>query len=418
MGMMYEIIIILSTSRPTQKAAHVEERAMKAISLFLCFVLSISASAYAKTASFGTGFIITKNGYVITCHHIIERADLITVQIADRIYQAQLILEDPYNDLALVKISGSFKALAFSEERSAKMGDQVFTIGYPNPGMQGISAKFTKGEVSSLTGFRDDLRFYQVSVPIQPGNSGGPLVDMKGNVRGIIVALLNVSTAVKITGAIPQNVNYAIKSSYALALLDTLPAVSEQLLKPNKKEISFDAVVNSIKENTVMVIAYEKGHEGAEAPAEKSTMPEVESVSPEEKRYADSLSLYQAGKHQEAIEGLNDFLKTYPKSKLADNAHFWIGESYMGLKKYYQAILAYQEVITRYPEGNKAPIAMLEQALAFNKIKDTVSSKLLLQKIIKKYPDSNEAKTAEAKLKTLNNTSRRGCICLTPFFGN
>ncbi|MBW2026434.1 MAG: tol-pal system protein YbgF [Deltaproteobacteria bacterium] len=103
--------------------------------------------------------------------------------------------------------------------------------------------------------------------------------------------------------------------------------------------------------------------------------------------------------YDESLASFKIFLKKYPTSDLADNAQFWIGESYMALKQYEKAILAFQDVIKKYPDGNKVPGAMLKQALAFYEIKDKVSSKLLLKKIIRKYPDSNEAKIAQAKLK-------------------
>jgi TPR repeat protein len=99
----------------------------------------------------GSGFIITKNGYVLTCQHVIDNAQSIEVAIEDNVYPAKLIREDKYNDLALLKISGTFPPLAFSAKRSAQMGQEVFTIGYPNPILQGISAKLTKGTVASLT---------------------------------------------------------------------------------------------------------------------------------------------------------------------------------------------------------------------------------------------------------------------------
>jgi hypothetical protein len=90
-----------------------------------------------------------------------------------------------------------------------------------------VSAKFTEGTISSLTGFQDDLRLYQISVPVQPGNSGGALVDENGNVLGIIVAMLDAKTTFRVSGSLPQNVNYAVKSVYAQAMLDTLPEVSD-----------------------------------------------------------------------------------------------------------------------------------------------------------------------------------------------
>jgi len=128
---------------------------------------------------------------------------------------------------------------------------------------------------------------------------------------------------------------------------------------------------------------------------------EEKSQLPENTLYEATLTTYHAEKYQEAIAGFAGFLKTYPKSKLADNAQFWIGESYMALKKYDQAIVAFQDVIEKYPDGNKVPNAMLKQALAFYEIKDAISSRAILKRIIKKYPDSAEAKLAEAKLKTI-----------------
>jgi len=206
--------------------------------------------------SLGTGFFISRDGYILTCHHVIDGAESIKVIAGGRSYPAQLIRDDKYNDLSLLKVSGRFSALAFSSKRSARMGQEVFTVGYPNPSIQGVGAKLTKGTVNSLTGFMDDLRLYQISVPVQPGNSGGPLLDMNGNVTGVIVAVLDAKAAFKITGSLPQNVNYALKSTYAQALLDTLPKISEKLSHPYKHQ-PFDKVVDRIKKSVVMVITYD-----------------------------------------------------------------------------------------------------------------------------------------------------------------
>ena len=117
--------------------------------------------------------------------------------------------------------------------------------------------------------------------------------------------------------------------------------------------------------------------------------------------YDDSLALYRNGKYEDAILGFKDFLKKYPKSDLADNAQFWIGESYFSLRQYEQAILAYNDVIKRYPKGNKIPNALLRQSLAFIEINDKTSARLLLRKIIKEYPNSSEAKIASKKMESL-----------------
>ncbi|MBW2203835.1 MAG: tetratricopeptide repeat protein [Deltaproteobacteria bacterium] len=120
----------------------------------------------------------------------------------------------------------------------------------------------------------------------------------------------------------------------------------------------------------------------------KKPVPDVKKPeeSPEERLYNLTLGLYRQEKYEEAISGFKNFIKKFPKSKLADNAQFWIGESYMAKK---------------YPKGNKVPNAILRQALAFYEIKDKTSARLLLKKLIKKYPKSSEAKIAKAKLRTI-----------------
>ncbi|MCP4668084.1 MAG: tol-pal system protein YbgF [Deltaproteobacteria bacterium] len=135
-------------------------------------------------------------------------------------------------------------------------------------------------------------------------------------------------------------------------------------------------------------------------PGGQPQTPEETVVSPEKRLYDLNLAVLQEGKYEEALDGFRNFRKKYPKSDLADNAQFWIGECYMAQKEYERAILAYQDVIKKHPKGNKAPSAMLRQALAFSEINDKKSSRLLLKKIVKKYPDSGEAKIARAKLKT------------------
>ena len=129
--------------------------------------------------------------------------------------------------------------------------------------------------------------------------------------------------------------------------------------------------------------------------------PEKKAASPEEELYNSALASYKSGNYEKAITGFERFLKKYHRSKLADNAQFWIGECYMSLNRYEQAILAYQNVLKKYPKGNKVPNAMLRQAIAFQQIEDKMSYKVILERIIKKYPRSNEAKIARTKLKKI-----------------
>jgi len=205
----------------------------------------------------GTGFFITQNGHILTCYHVVKGAGSISIKLEDKTYDADLVQVDSHNDLALLKIHGSFPALGFSPSRTASLGDEVFTVGFPNPSLQGLSAKFTKGDINSLTGIQDDPRLYQISAPIHPGNSGGALINRRGEVVGCVVSTLNAKTAFKISGSIPQNVNYAIKSTYVLAFLDAIPNVSSKLVQQNmKRKKSFTEIVEKIKKSTVMVVTY------------------------------------------------------------------------------------------------------------------------------------------------------------------
>ena len=120
--------------------------------------------------------------------------------------------------------------------------------------MQGMSAKFTEGTISSLTGFQDDLRLYQISVPVQPGNSGGALLDENGNVLGVIVAMLDAKTTFRVSGSLPQNVNYAIKSVYAQAMVDTITEISNKLISPSSDKSD---AVERVRNATVMVLSYD-----------------------------------------------------------------------------------------------------------------------------------------------------------------
>ena len=116
--------------------------------------------------------------------------------------------------------------------------------------------KLAKGEIASLAGAADDPRYFQISLPVQPGNSGGALVDARGNVVGIVAAKLDASAALAATGSLPENVNYAVKSSLLLSFLESVPDVAAKLKEPNTKDESFEEVVKSAQEAAVLVLVY------------------------------------------------------------------------------------------------------------------------------------------------------------------
>jgi tol-pal system protein YbgF len=121
----------------------------------------------------------------------------------------------------------------------------------------------------------------------------------------------------------------------------------------------------------------------------------------EDDRYRAAKQAYDKGDFNAAREGFQKFIKEYPKSINADNAQFWIGETYYREKWYEKAILEYQKVIEKYPKGNKITASLLKQGFAFLNLGDKVNARLILSELIKKYPKSNEANIAEHKLKGL-----------------
>jgi S1-C subfamily serine protease len=204
----------------------------------------------------GTGFFVSADGFFLTNYHVVEKARRILIKTSDGDFPGTVVKIDSANDVAVIRVDGTFSCLPLGTARDVALGDPVITVGYPNIEIQGLAPKLTAGEISSLTGMADDPRVFQISVPIQPGNSGGPLVDQRGNVIGITTAQLSSLRMLKSSGSVPQNVNYAIKISYAQLLLDTIPGLGGKLLKPESSVSERSAVVERTKRATAIVLVW------------------------------------------------------------------------------------------------------------------------------------------------------------------
>ena len=190
----------------------------------------------------GTGFALN-NGYVVTNYHVIENAKSISIKgikgdFTSK-YNATIIATDKYNDLALLQISdNSFKgfgSIPYNVKTSVSdVGEDVFVLGYPLTSTMGDEIKLTTGVISSKTGFQGDVSLYQISAPIQPGNSGGPLFDNKGNIIGIVNAKHKDA----------ENVGYAIKMSYLKNLIES--SISDSIL-PNNNQIAGYPLTEKVK---------------------------------------------------------------------------------------------------------------------------------------------------------------------------
>ena len=167
---------------------------------------------------------VTDDGYLISNYHVVKDAAKVRLLTGAGLIDAKVVQVDAANDLALLKADGKFSPLPISSSRSAQLGGTVATVGFPDIGLQGFAPKLAKGEIASLSGAGDDPRYFQISAPVQPGNSGGALVDERGNVIGIVSAKLDAGAALAASGALPENVNYAVKSSLLLSFLESVPA--------------------------------------------------------------------------------------------------------------------------------------------------------------------------------------------------
>lgn len=203
-----------------------------------------------KGYSVGTGFFISADGYLLTNFHVIEGSTNVSVKVGSVEQPAQIIRSDPAHDFALLKTTGRFTALPLGSAAVLSRADEVFTLGYPLITLQGNAQKATFGRVNALSGLSDDPNFLQIDVPIQPGNSGGPLISKEGNVVGVVTATLNQAVALRAAGQLPQNVNFAAKIDSATPLFSGVATRSR-----TAGGRSFQALAQEYEQSVVLVIA-------------------------------------------------------------------------------------------------------------------------------------------------------------------
>jgi S1-C subfamily serine protease len=178
--------------------------------------LNESPSGAEKGLSSGTGFFVTGDGYLVTNAHVVAGYEhpKVVCGLAG-LTPAQVLARDTVNDLALLKVDFASDHVA-TLRPGVRIGEEIAAFGYPLQGVLSAGGNFTVGNVSALAGFKNDSRHIQISAPIQPGNSGGPVVDQCGNVIGVVVS--NLGSTGK--GA-AQNVNFAISVNVLTAFLDS-----------------------------------------------------------------------------------------------------------------------------------------------------------------------------------------------------
>ena len=197
------------------------------------------ARAISETFT-GSGFVVSRNGDLVTNAHVVSGCQTVAVKQGDRRYLATILASDKNIDLALVRIPPQVKLTEIAILRQSpplRAGEQAISYGFPLTGALTTEGNLTVGYVSALRGLGDDPHSIQITTPIQQGNSGGPLLDSSGNVIGVVAAKLDVFKAMLAIGDVPQNVNFAVdlatlKRFLAAHSVDVTPVPSTGDLRP------------------------------------------------------------------------------------------------------------------------------------------------------------------------------------------
>lgn len=185
----------------------------------IIFVTALKSASLKKVFT-GTAFIISRDGHAITNDHVIH--DCTEIKIAGRDGVAKVVTSDSINDLALLQLSGKVNAVASLNPNVGKLrqGEDILVFGYPLNSVLSSGGNLTPGMVSAMTGLGNNTNQIQITAPVQPGSSGSPVIDKRGNVIAVVSMKLDDAIVARFTGSIPQNVNFAINEQTLKTFLD------------------------------------------------------------------------------------------------------------------------------------------------------------------------------------------------------
>ena len=196
-------------------------------------------------ASSGSGFVVAPDGLIVTNAHVVSGHEEAMISYMGNEYPVEILMTDSRNDVALLQPKGAIQIQNWYELRKFSRSDiaeEVTVIGYPLSGILSEEPRVTKGHVSSASGIEGDRTMFQLSAPIQPGNSGGPIITEDFKVVGVATGRLSDKFAMQETGSIPQNVNFGLKSNYVFPLIDEMEVTKHPGTISNIEE-ALDSVV-------------------------------------------------------------------------------------------------------------------------------------------------------------------------------
>ena len=239
-------------------------------SFFVCIFCLASSVVHAqdKPSSTGTGFIINRDGWIVTNEHVVRQCDEITVNNHGRVIQK---IMDQQNNIAAIRVqnTSSKDPLEFSISNS-RLGQDVIAFGFPLAGLLSQSVKLTKGVINSLSGIGDDSRYLQISAAVQDGNSGGPLVNNKGSVIGVVTAKIN-EKALQELDVYTENVNFALNSSVVKQFLDA-NSIDYELAPASLEPMSTEEVAEKIAPSTLLISCFGQSEQQAQQAEESQVI--------------------------------------------------------------------------------------------------------------------------------------------------
>lgn len=399
--------------------------------------------------SSGTGFAISSNGYIVTNYHVIENAKSIEVKGINgnftRKLSAKIVVSDEKNDLAIIKIDDSrFTSLGtipyIFRNGIADVGESIFVLGYPLTTTMGEEVKLTNGIISSRTGFKGDISLYQISAPVQPGNSGGPLFDKNGNLLGVINAKHSYA----------ENAGYAIKVSYLISLMDLLPVTINQPPVNSLNGKSLTEQVKVASNFTYLIIINDKDNQtsssSSSSSSSNSSSPSISSSSSTQNStsnsdqqaatyYKKAVELWEKQDFKGALEqitlsieaspnyagsyyfrafvylygirnfenAISDFTKSIRMEPDFEGAYFYRGMAYQNLEKNIEAIKDFSKVISLNKENTDA---YFMRALVKSNLNDRQGAITDYDEIIKRE------KTAKPSIYKISTVYNNKAYCL------
>lgn len=202
-------------------------------------------------AATGSGFYVSRAGDLLTNNHVVAQCAAMRISDERNGVPAKVVATDPDRDLALLRAAQPAPAAVVFRADAPRLGENVVVVGFPLSGLLSSDAIVTSGIVSALAGARNDRRQLQISAPMQPGNSGGPLFDASAHIIGVAVASLSTMRLAQATGAIPENINFAVKGEEAKQFLGAHGVVLETA--PSGKELSTAAIADQALKVTVRI---------------------------------------------------------------------------------------------------------------------------------------------------------------------